>query len=109
MGNVDSQIFDEDEAFATCKSLSSNQSGGQKRKLKKSVKKNPKRKKCQFLDDEAVVSGDDSEDEEEDDFFTQGIIDYSQHDQGDPNVDMHAKYLESIRWVLFLFIIALIR
>lgn len=94
---MDSQIIDEDENFATCRSLSSNQSGGQKRKLKKTANKKPKRKKCQFIDDEAGVSGDESEDDDEDDFISQSMLGCTQHDIGDPEVDMHAKYLQSIR------------
>lgn len=96
----DSQIIDDDEVFATCRSMSSNQSGGQKRKMKKTANnRKSKRKRCQFIDDEAGVSGDDSEDEIEDDFISQDINNCTQADPGDPNVDMYAKYLESIRWV----------
>lgn len=91
---------DEDELFATCKSNNSdrNQSNGQKRKMQKKSKTKAKRKKYQFIDDEAGVSGDESEDEDEEDyFFTQAIQDGTILDEGDPNVDMQAKYLQSIR------------
>lgn len=60
-------------------------------KTKKSDRRN------MFIDDEAAVSGDDSEDEYDDSFiatqthFTQTV------DEGDPSVDMRAKYLQSIR------------
>lgn len=44
------------------------------------------------------MSGDDSSDEELDDFLTQQQMDDTNAiDEGDPSVDMHAKYLQSIR------------
>lgn len=92
---------DEDEIFVTCTSNNSdrNQSAGQKRKIRKKPRTKPKRKKFHFIDDEAGVSGDDSEDEDEEDyFFTQGPLqDATMWDEGDPDVDMQAKYLQSIR------------
>lgn len=92
---------DEDEIFVTCTSNNSdrNQSAGQKRKMRKKPSTKPKRKKFHFIDDEAGVSGDDSEDEDEEDyFFTQGPLqDATMWDEGDPDVDMQAKYLQSIR------------
>lgn len=50
-----------------------------------------------FIDDEAGVSGDDSSDEDMTDFLTQPLERTVDLDEGDPNVDMHAKYLQSVR------------
>ena len=55
------------------------------------------RRKCQFIDDEAGVSGDESSDELDNDFVTQ-LDRTADVDEGDPDVDMHAKYLQSIRY-----------
>lgn len=77
---------------------------GLKRKISRKPTAKSKRKKCLFIDDEAGVSGDDSTDEDEDDFFTQMPIGMSQ-DEGDPNIDMHAKYLQSIRFVRRCYIV----
>lgn len=68
---------------------------GTKTKLKS---KSKRRKKANgFIDDEAGVSGDDSDDDEYDnDFCTQ--FECTETDDGDPNVDMHAKYLQSVRY-----------
>lgn len=53
-----------------------------------------------FIDDECGVSGDDSEDDENDlSFVTQQNLNETNADEGDPNIDMHAKYLQSIRFV----------
>lgn len=60
-----------------------------------------KRKKilCAFIDDEAGVSGDDSSDEDMDDLMTQQFDQTVDIEDGDPNVDMQAKYLQSVRYV----------
>lgn len=53
--------------------------------------------RCAFIDDEAAVSGDESSDEDMGGFLTQ--IDASTcQDEGDPNIDMHAKYLQSVMY-----------
>lgn len=50
-----------------------------------------------FIDDEADVSDDDSEDD--DDSFLISQTHFTQTvDEGDPSVDMRAKYLQSIRF-----------
>lgn len=91
---------EENEMFATCQSTSAkstaNGIGRQKRKMSKKLKSKSKKKRCLFIDDEAGVSGDDSEEDDEDDFFTQ-MPGTQAEDEGDPDVDMQAKYLQSIR------------
>lgn len=50
-----------------------------------------------FIDDEAAVSDDDSDDD--DDSFLISQTHFTQNvDEGDPSVDMRAKYLQSIRF-----------
>lgn len=69
-------------------------------KLKKKTKKLKKRKKCAFIDDEAAVSGGDSSDDDLEDFLTQVENVTVMNEEGDPNVDMEAKYLQSVRFVV---------
>lgn len=66
---------------------------------RKAPPRRDKRKKnlCVFIDDEAGVSGDDSSDEDMDDFMTQPMERTVDIEEGDPNVDMQAKYLQSLR------------
>lgn len=62
------------------------------------VKNKRKKKLCAFIDDEAGVSGDESSDEDMDDFMTQQHMeDTIDIEDGDPSVDMQAKYLQSVR------------
>lgn len=67
---------------------------------RKSFPRKEKRKKkiCAFIDDEAAVSGDDSSDEDMDDFMTQQLEQTVDLEEGDPSVDMQAKYLQSVRY-----------
>lgn len=62
--------------------------------------KERKRRIHNFIDDEAAVSGDD--DSSDDDFSaTQRALAIADEDEeDDPSVDMQAKYLQSVRYVL---------
>lgn len=88
---------DDGVTFNTCRTASSGINPPSKRRVRKTSRKNSKRKKCMFIDNEAGVSGDDSEDEDEDDDFCTQAPATQFIDEGDPNVDMQAKYLQSIR------------
>lgn len=72
-----------------------------KRTPKEKRKKAKNRRKNHFIDDEAAVSGDDES--SDDDFIaTQGFMNITEADEDDddPSVDMQAKYLQSVRWVI---------
>lgn len=58
-----------------------------------------RRRKLNFIDDEAGVSGDDSSEDDliESQMSQMNVTDNI--DEGDPSVDIQAKYLQSVRFV----------
>lgn len=72
----------------------------QKRKAALPLRNKRKKNLCAFIDDEAGVSGNDSSDEDMDDLMTQEFDQTVDIEDGDPNVDMQAKYLQSVRYVV---------